>query len=183
MATMLCYRSIFLFRLLLLLPQNPICLTHGPCKLYPGSIPHPIPSKFGTHVVHDPLLIPWLFIFQNHSCMTAQAPFCPIHAHFHTILYSFISSLSCMLQTSYFQRLLMISLSTKWFVFHASVDIHYWDSALSCFKIAYIYINCSNSIVSSHSLLIFSGIDNDIVVHILVVIHASVIIRYWKSAL
>ena len=179
---MLCYRSIFLFRLLLL-PQKAIHLTREPCYPCPVTITHLNLFKLRRHVIHDPLLIPWHFIFQNHSCMTAQAPFCPIHAHFHTILYSFISSLSCMLQTSYFQRLLMISLSIKWFVFHASVDIHYWDSALSCFKIAYLYINCSNSIVSSHSLLIFSGIDNDIVVHILVVIHASVIIRYWKSAL
>ena len=152
--------------LLLLLPQKAIHLTHEPCKPCPVPITYPNSFKLHRHVIHHPLLIPWLFIFQNHSCMTAQAPFCPIHAHFHTILYSFISSLSCMLQTSYFQRLLMISLSTKWFVFHASVDIHYWDSALSCFKIAYLYINCSNSIVSSHSLLIFSGIDNDIVVHI-----------------
>ena len=167
----------------MVLMTNPIRLTRNSCSLYPGFVPHPTPSKFGTHHLNHPLLCTLYLIFQNHSCMTAQAPFCPIHAHFHTILYSFISSLSCMLQTSYFQRLLMISLSTKWFVFHASVDIHYWDSALSCFKIAYLYINCSNSIVSSHSLLIFSGIDNDIVVHILVVIHASVIIRYWKSAL
>ena len=100
-ATMLCYRSIFLFRLLLLLlPQKAIHLTHEPCKPCPVPITYPNSFKLHRHVIHDPLLIPWLFIFQNQSCMTIQAPFCPFQVHFHTILYSFISSLSNMLQTS-----------------------------------------------------------------------------------
>ena len=61
-------------------------------SIHISTILHPNSFKFHRHVLHDPLLIPWHFIFQNHSSMTIHAPFCPFQAfslsiHISTILH------------------------------------------------------------------------------------------------
>ena len=62
--------------LLLLLPKKHIRFTHSCCVRCLGRLRYPITFKIGRDGPCYLIWIPWGFVFRNHPCVTAQAPFC-----------------------------------------------------------------------------------------------------------
>ena len=61
---------------LLLLPKKHIRFTHSCCVRCLGRLRYPITFKIGRDGPCYLIWIPWGFVFRNHPCVTAQAPFC-----------------------------------------------------------------------------------------------------------